>query len=82
MYKYSAFGRIIKYIGLLRQLCSRPGYFTCGTSWNNLFYFYKKNKQISAPESSFQMLGRPILSYSRILFVYTDKSPELCPVEI
>ena len=26
------------------------------------------------------MLGRTILSDSRILFVYTDKSPELCVV--
>ena len=70
MYKYSAFGRIVKYIGMFHL-------------WNIMEQFVPfllKIKQISASESASQTRGRPILSDSRILFVYTDKSSELCVV--
>ena len=51
--------------------------------WNSVEQFvpfFIKIKQISAPESVFQPHGRPIFSDTRILFVYTDKSPEICVV--
>ena len=72
MYKYSAFGRIVKYIGMFHL-------------WNimeQFVPFFIKNQTNFSIRIGLSDPWEADFSDTRILFVYTDKSPELCPVEI